>query len=269
VINNASNIVTLRHLQGLKDKGEKITCLTSYDASFARLVDQAGVEIMMVGDSLGMVLQGHGSTRPVSVDDMVYHSGCVSRVRQRAMIVTDMPYQSYRTTDDAVNNAKRLAGPGGADVVKLEGGREVTDVIKAITDSGIGVCAHLGLLPQSVETADGYRVQGRDADSAGRILEDALLVQQAGAGMLVLECIPASLGKQITSAIEIPTIGIGAGRDCDGQVLVIYDMLGITSGSRAKFVKDFLKDSGNIRDAIAGFVEQVKSGRYPSTEYSY
>ncbi|GMR07522.1 MAG: 3-methyl-2-oxobutanoate hydroxymethyltransferase [Gammaproteobacteria bacterium] len=268
-MNNASDIVTLQHLQGLKGKGEKITCLTSYDASFARLVDQAGVEIIMVGDSLGMVLQGHESTRPVSVDDMVYHSDCVSRVRQRAMIVTDMPYQSYRTAADAVSNAKRLVESGGADVVKLEGGREVTDVIKAITDSGIGVCAHLGLLPQSVETPDGYRVQGRDADSAGRILEDALLVQQAGAGMLVLECIPSSLGKQITSAIEIPTIGIGAGCDCDGQVLVIYDMLGITSGSRPKFVKDFLKDSDSIRDAIAGFVEQVKSGSYPSTEYSY
>lgn len=268
-MNNESNIVTLPYLQGLKDKGEKITCLTSYDASFARLVDQAGVEIMMVGDSLGMVLQGHGSTQPVSVDDMVYHSGCVSRVRQRAMIVTDMPYQSYCTADDAVSNAKRLVERAGADVVKLEGGREVTDVIKAITDSGIGVCAHLGLLPQSVDTADGYRVQGRDAESADRIHEDALLVQQAGAGMLVLECIPASLGKQITDAIDIPTIGIGAGHDCDGQVLVIYDMLGITSGSRPKFVKDFLKDNGNIRDAIASFVEEVKSGSYPSTEHSY
>lgn len=253
----------------MKQQGEKIAVLTAYDASFARLFEQAGVEVLLVGDSLGMVIQGHDSTRPVSMDDMVYHCKSVALGSQRCYIMADMPYNTYQQTTQAVENAKRLVEQGGAQMVKLEGGREQLDVIKALVETSIPVCGHLGLLPQSVTSPDGYKVQGRDAASAERILEDAVLLEQAGVGMLLLECVPAELAKQITQRLEVPVIGIGAGMDCDAQVLVSYDMLGISGGHKAKFVHNFLQGQDSIEAAVQAYVKAVKDGHYPAAEHTY
>jgi 3-methyl-2-oxobutanoate hydroxymethyltransferase len=259
----------LNALMQMKQQGEKIAVLTAYDASFSRLLEQAGVEVLLVGDSLGMVVQGHDSTRPVSLDDMVYHCRAVARGSQRSYIMADMPYKTYRQSAQAVENAKRLVEEGGAQMVKLEGGREQLDVIKALVAESIPVCGHLGLLPQSVTSPDGYKVQGRDAASAERILEDAVLLEQAGVGMLLLECVPAELAKQITQRVAVPVIGIGAGVDCDAQVLVSYDMLGISSGHKAKFVHNFLQGHDSIEAAVQAYVKAVKDCRYPAAEHTY
>ena len=253
----------------MKQQGEKITVLTAYDASFAQLFDQAGIEILLVGDSLGMVIQGHDSTRPVSLDDMVYHCRAVALASQHSYIMVDMPYNTYQQTTQAVENAQRLVEQGCAQMVKLEGGREQLDVIKALVAESVPICGHLGLLPQSVTSPDGYKVQGRDAASAERILEDAVLLEQAGVGMLLLECVPAELAKKITNSVAVPVIGIGAGVDCDAQVLVSYDMLGISAGHKAKFVHNFMQGQGSIEDAVQAYVKAVKDGSYPAAEHTY
>lgn len=262
------NVVTSIALLRLKQRGEKITCVTSYDASFTRLLEQAGVEVLLVGDSLGMVVQGHESTLPVRMADMIYHTACVARAGRSALRVVDMPFMSYSSVDRALGNAARLMR-AGAQMMKLEGGREVADIVRALTEHGIPVCAHLGLTPQSVHQLGGYRVQGRDAESAQRLLEDARLLEQSGASLLVLECIPAGLAGQASQSLRIPTIGIGAGPDCDGQVLVLYDLLGITPGKRPSFSHNFLEDCDDIPAALSAFVAAVKAGRFPAPRHSF
>jgi 3-methyl-2-oxobutanoate hydroxymethyltransferase len=266
-----SQRLTSIDLKKMKLRGEKIAVLTSYDASFTIQMEKAGVDILLVGDSLGMVLQGHDSTLPVTIDDMVYHTSLVSRVRERAYIVSDFSYHTYDTPGQALKNAQKLID-AGADMVKLEGGHEMLPVIKHLVENGIPVCGHLGLLPQSIEKLGGYKVQGRDEQGAKTIIEDAIELTEAGIELLVLECIPAELAKKVTEAIDIPTIGIGAGVDCDGQVLVVYDMLGLYPGKRPKFVKDFLLEQGEgkgVEAAFKSYVEQVKSGAFPTKEHSF
>lgn len=261
--------VTVPELRERKRRGEKIVTVTCYDASFAQRVDEAGVDVVLVGDSLGMVVQGHASTLPVDVDDMVYHTQMVARGLRRALLVADLPFMSYRNVDVALANSARLLGEAGAAMVKLEGGGWVCEVIDALKRHEVPVCAHLGLTPQSVHAFGGYRVQGRGDAAAARLKADAQAVQDAGADLLVLECVPATLAAEITRELSIPTIGIGAGVDCDGQVLVLYDLLGITSGKRPRFVKDFLHGRGSVAAAIAAYAEDVRSGAFPTSEHSY
>jgi 3-methyl-2-oxobutanoate hydroxymethyltransferase len=253
----------------MKARGEKIASLTAYDAGFARLLEAAGVELFIIGDSLGMVLMGHDSTVPVTMQDMVYHAANVARVGQRAYRVVDLPYHSYTDAAQALANARRLMDEGGAHMVKLEGGADKADIVTQLVAAGIPVCGHIGLLPQSVEVYGGYKVQGRDADSAAALRTDARALEAAGAGLLVMECIPAALAAAITRSVAIPTIGIGAGPGCDGQVLVLYDMLGITQGRLPRFVHDFLGAGGSIVGAVRAYVAAVKSGAYPAPEHCY
>jgi 3-methyl-2-oxobutanoate hydroxymethyltransferase len=261
--------ITLTQLRQLKAKGEKIAVLTAYDASFAYLLDQAGIEVLLVGDSLGMVIQGHDSTLPVTTDDMIYHCQQVHRGSQRALLVVDMPFMSYATPNLALENASRLMREGQAQVVKLEGGAWLVETVHKLTERGIPVCAHLGLTPQSVHQLGGYRIQGRSVNEAERLRNDALALQAAGASLLVLECVPSQLAADITTSLEIPVIGIGAGAACDGQVLVLYDMLGITPGKRPSFTKDFLPETGSIPAAIEAFVRAVKEGTFPGVEHAF
>ncbi len=261
--------LTIDDIQAMKLQGEKIAVLTAYDASFATLLDDNGVDAFIVGDSLGMVIQGHDSTLPVCMDDMVYHSANVVRGSKRTFVITDLPYQSYTTPEQTLNNANRLIKEGGAQMVKLEGGQQQLDNVTILVANNIPVCGHLGLEPQSVNELGGYKVQGRDEESAARILKDAQALQEAGIQLLVLECIPSSLGKLISKTLTIPIIGIGAGVDCDGQVLVTYDMLGISQGHKAKFVKNFLDDKNSIDAAVRAFVDAVKQSEYPAPEHSY
>lgn len=260
--------VTVATLRELKQAGEPITCLTCYEASFARLMEEVGVEVLLVGDSLGMVVQGEDTTLAVRLADIIYHSRCVRRGSSRPMLVADMPFMSYSTPLQALGNAGRLLAEGGAHVVKLEGGRWLAETVTLLTARGIPVCAHLGLLPQSIFKVGGYRVQGRDAASAETMLEDALALEAAGACMMVLECVPQDLAARITAALSIPVIGIGAGPRCDGQVLVLHDLLGISS-RRLRFSRNFLGDCGDIRAAVADYVAAVKTRRFPGPENSY
>lgn len=260
--------LTIIDLANMKRQGQKITCLTAYDASFASVLDEAEIDVLLVGDSLGSVIQGYKSTIPVSVDNMVYHSRCVSAGCRRAFIISDMPFASYTNPKQALVNAARLVQEGNARMVKLEGGRHRAEIVASIVKEGIPVCAHLGLLPQSINQLGGYRVQGKDSDSAGRILEDANILQDAGANLLVLECIPANLARKISQALTIPTIGIGAGNHCAGQVLVLYDMLGISLGKRPGFSKNFLESGGNISGAVKAFARAVREGRFPGEEHT-
>lgn len=266
---NTPKQISLADLQAMKSRGEKIACLTTYDASFTQLLEDAGVDLFIVGDSLGMVLLGYESTVPVTMDDMIYHAANVARTGRRAYRVVDLPYQSYETAEQALDNARRLISEGGAHMVKLEGGTAQAGIVAHLVGQGIAVCGHVGLLPQSVTDPGGYKVQGRDAAAAQAILEDARALQAAGAGLLVIECVPAGLAARITAVLDIPTIGIGAGPDCDGQVLVLHDMLGITSGTRPKFVQDFLAESGSIRAAIEAYVRAVRDGSYPGPQHCY
>jgi len=262
--------VTLTRLQEMKRAGEKIACLTGYDYSFASLLDRAGVDLVMVGDSLGMVMQGHESTLPVSIAHMVYHSQCVARGITRALLVTDMPFMSYQQSpEQALANAGRLMQRGNAHCVKLEGGAPMAHTVRFLVDRGIPVCGHLGLTPQSVHQLGGYRLQGRDAQAAARIRDDAIALAQAGASLLVLEAVPAELAKAITGELAIPTIGIGAGVDCDGQVLVLQDMLGLYPRPSPKFSKNFMAGRDSIEAAIRAYVEDVKQGRFPGPEHSF
>ncbi|MCX4194057.1 3-methyl-2-oxobutanoate hydroxymethyltransferase [Methylophaga sp. OBS1] len=261
--------LSLTALRKMKAAQEKIAVLTAYDASFSHALEEAGVEVILIGDSLGMVVQGQESTVPVTVDDMVYHTANVVRGSEKAFIVADLPFMSYANPGQAIANAARLMAEGGAQMVKLEGGAIIADTIAELTARGIPVCAHLGLLPQSVHRLGGYIVQGREKEAADELLADALKLEQAGADMLVLECVPATLAARVTQALSIPVIGIGAGKDCDGQVLVVYDMLGLTPGRRPRFSHDFLADTGAIQAAISKYVQDVKSGDFPTPEQQF
>lgn len=261
--------LTVANLRKLKQSGEPIASLTAYDASFARLFEQAGVEILLVGDSLGMVVQGHDSTLPVTMDALVYHCRCVRRGSERALLLADLPFASYGTREQAFANAARLMQEGGAHMVKLEGGAVMVDTVRYLAERGIPVCAHLGLLPQSVNKIGGYQVQGRGEEAARAIIDAARAMEQAGADAVLLECVPRSLARAVTEALGVPTIGIGAGPECDGQVLVAYDMLALTPGKRPRFSKDFLAEGGSIAAAAAAYVRAVKERRFPGPEHSY
>lgn len=266
---DAHKPLTITRLAGMKSRGEKIVALTAYDASFARVLDGAGVDVILIGDSLGMVVQGHKTTLPVTLDHMVYHTACVSRGAQRALLIADLPFMSYPNPERAAENAGRLIRDGGAQMVKLEGGRQRAGVVQFLVQQNIPVCGHLGLLPQSIHHLGGYHVQGKDESSANTLLDDALCLQDAGASLLVLECIPAALAREVTCALQIPTIGIGAGVDCDGQVLVLHDMLGLSPGKSTRFTKDFLKDAGGISAAVQAYVNAVRGGQFPSAAHSF
>jgi len=262
--------VTINTLGRMKADGQRITMLTAYDATFARLFDTAGIDAILVGDSLGMVVQGHDSTLPVTVDEVVYHCRAVKRAVKRAHVVGDMPFMSYQASvDDAVRNAGRLVAEGGAEAVKLEGGAEFGEVVSRIARAGIPVMGHLGLTPQSVHRMGGYVVQGKDDEKARRILDDALALEDAGAYALVLEGIPVELSSEITRRLSIPTIGIGAGVACDGQVLVCYDLLGLNADFAPKFVKKYVDGAQVVGDATRGFIDEVRSGAFPTDAHSF
>ncbi len=266
---NDKTPVNLTRLRTMKASGEKIVCLTAYDASFARLLENAGVDILLVGDSLGMVIQGHESTLPVSMEDMIYHCRQVHRGSRHALLIADMPFMSYAEPGEALRNAARLMREGHARMVKLEGGAWLAESVYLLTERGIPVCAHLGLTPQSVHQLGGYRVQGRAPEDARRIRADALTLQTAGASLLVLECVPAPLAGEISQKLDIPVIGIGAGPQCDGQVLVVYDMLGLNPGPLPSFVKNFLQEGGSIPAALRAYVSAVKNGEFPDAAHGF
>lgn len=262
-------VSTLR-LKEMKQKREKITVLTAYDYSTARMVDEAGVDVVLVGDSLGMVLLGYDSTLPVTVHDMLHHTRAVARGTRHALVVGDMPFMSYHVSvSESVRNAGRFLQEAGANAVKLEGGREIADTVKAIIAAGIPVMGHLGLTPQSVNQLGGFRVQGRDEAAARQIINNALALQDAGVFAIVLECIPAALAKMVTSRLDIPTIGIGAGAECDGQVLVFHDLVGLYSDLSPKFVKRYASLRSDIKDAIVRYRDEVKAGDFPGPEHGF
>jgi 3-methyl-2-oxobutanoate hydroxymethyltransferase len=265
-------MITINDLKRLKKRNEKITVLTAYDASFTKHIEEAGVEVILVGDSLGMVVQGHDSTVPVTVDDMVYHTKMVSRAREKSLLISDLPYHSYLNKEDALKNSRRLMDEAGADMVKFEGGGELVEIAEYLIQNGVPVCGHLGLLPQSVIELGGYKVQGREQTAADIIVNDAQALQSVGVEMIVLECIPQQLAKRITNEVNIITIGIGAGLDCSGQVLVLYDLLGITVGKRPKFSKNFLaelKGGASMPSAISSYVKAVKNLDFPTEAHSF
>ena len=264
---NNKTPLTINHIQEMKRQGEKIAMLTCYDAAFARAMDEAGVDIILVGDSMGMVVQGMNSTVAVSVDDIAYHTRCVARGVERAFLLADMPFGSYHNESTAMNNAVQLLSAGSA-MVKLEGAGPMIAIVEYLVSRGVPVCGHLGLTPQSVHQLGGFKVQAREAEAASRLMEDALALQTAGAQLMVLECVPAALGREVSAQLEIPLIGIGAGADCDGQVLVMHDMLGL--GSRApRFVANFMQGSQSIGAAFERYVSDVRSGRFPAKEHEY
>ena len=249
--------------------GDRITMLTCYDASFAALLDAAGVDTLLIGDSLGMVLQGHDTTLPVTLRDVIYHTACVARGSRRAFVIADMPFGTFQLSPaQTFENAAQLMA-AGAQMVKIEGGEPMAETIAFLTARGVPVCGHLGLTPQSVHQFGGYRVQGRTESQAQRLIAEAKMLQDAGAGMLVLELIPAALAQEVTAQLTMPTIGIGAGVHCSGQVLVLHDMLDVFPGKKAKFVKNFLRGAGSIQGAIEAYVKEVKAGTYPGPEHSF
>lgn len=261
--------ITLSTLQGYKQRGEKITMLTSYDATFAATACAAGIETLLVGDSLGMVLQGRSSTLPVTLEDMEYHTRCVSRGNRGALIVADMPFMGTASLDEIYRQSACLMR-AGAHLVKMEGGSWLCEAVTALAQRGIPSCIHLGLTPQSVNVFGGYKVQGRDAETAARLKADALELEQAGAAMLLLECVPSALAAEVTGLVSIPVIGIGAGPDTDGQVLVMHDMLGLSlTGFTPKFVRNFMQDADSIAGAMAAYVQAVKQGSYPAPEHEF
>ncbi|NVJ65572.1 MAG: 3-methyl-2-oxobutanoate hydroxymethyltransferase [Gammaproteobacteria bacterium] len=260
--------ITINHIEKLKAQGEKFSCLTAYDATFAEVISEAGVEMILVGDSLGNVIQGQETTVPVTLEDMEYHIACVANASSNCLVMGDMPYMSYATPEQAYDTAAAIM-QAGAQMVKLEGGEWLYDTITGLTERGIPVCAHLGLTPQSVDALGGFKVQGRDDKTASKILLDAKALEKAGARMLVLECVPSELAKLITESLKIPVMGIGAGVDVDGQVLVLHDMLGI-SPFQAKFVRNFMADAnGSIQDAIALYHNEVKEQNFPADEHGF
>lgn len=260
--------ITTATLIKMKQQGEKISTITAYDASFAKLFDQAGIHAILIGDSLGMVLQGQDDTLPVSIDDMAYHTQSVRNGVENTLIIGDMPFMSYATKEQAFTNAAKLM-QAGANIVKMEGGAWLIDTIKGLVERGIPVCGHLGLTPQSVNVFGGFKVQGRQEHQALEIIEQAKQLEQAGIQLLVLECVPADLGKRITDAVNIPTIGIGAGKDTDGQILVMHDALGISCSYMPKFSRNFLKDTGDIKRAIELYISEVSKGNFPDDEHIF
>lgn len=260
------NVSTLREM---KANGEKIACLTAYDASYAVLVDAARTDLVLVGDSLGMVIQGHDTTVPVTVDDVIYHCRTVARGLRRAFLVADMPFMSYTEPAMALDNSVRLMQEGGAMMVKLEGGDDQVEIVEHLARHDIPVCAHLGLKPQSVHKIGGFKVQGRDADKAREMLESARRLQDAGADIVLLECVPNEAGEAITSELEVPVIGIGAGPEVDGQILVLYDILDITQGRTPKFVKNFQAGCDSPLAALQSYVREIKDGTYPAPEHCF
>ncbi len=265
-----NNKVTTFKLREMMARGEKITVLTCYDYSMAKMLDQAGIEILLVGDSLGNVLLGYDSTIPVTMEDMLIHTKAVSRGAQNAMVVADMPFMSYQVSvEESVRNAGRFLQEAGANAIKLEGGREISQTIKAINDAGIPVMGHLGLTPQSINKLGGYRVQGRDEAAARLILNNALALQDAGVFSIVLECVPAPLAKMVSERIDVPTIGIGAGAGCDGQVVVIHDLLGLYSAVSPKFAKKYANLHSTILEAVGRYKSEVREGLFPGPEHSF
>jgi 3-methyl-2-oxobutanoate hydroxymethyltransferase len=262
--------VTLATLARMKADGEKIASLTCYDASFAVLLDAADVDVVLVGDSLGMVIQGHDTTVPVTMDQVVYHSAAVARGLHRPFQIADLPFMSYPSKDLALAHSVRLMQEGGAKMIKLESGGKQTEIVEFLSGHDIAVCAHVGLKPQSVHKTGGFRVQGREQDVATRLLSEARALEAAGADLVLLECIPAALGKAITQALHVPVIGIGAGPDTDGQILVTYDMLDITTGRKPRFVRNFMDGTAhNNLEAVQAYVRAVKQGEYPAPEHCF
>jgi 3-methyl-2-oxobutanoate hydroxymethyltransferase len=265
--------VNIAELRRMRSAGEPIACLTCYDASFALAEDRAGVDMVLIGDSLGMVIQGGKTTTPVTVSDIVYHSRCVAPHLARAFLVADLPFLSYATLERALDSSQRLMQEGGAKMVKLEGGREQASIVEYLSVRGVPVCAHLGLQPQFIHKMGAFKVQGRDEASAEAMIHDARVLAEAGADMLLLECIPASLGKRIADASPVPVIGIGAGHDVHGQILVLHDILNIspsvTLGHTPRFVKNYMTDGANIETAIRNYVKEVKSGAYPAPQHCF
>lgn len=261
--------VSLATLDRMKAKGERVACLTCYDASFAALVDAADVDVVLVGDSLGMVIQGHDTTVPVTMDDMVYHCRAVARGLHRPLLMADLPFASYPTREVALANAVRLMQEGGAEIVKLESGPSQVDVVEFLASHDIAVCAHLGLKPQSVHKTGGFRVQGRETDAAERMIASAKRLESAGADLVLLECVPSELGSRITEALSVPVIGIGAGPDTDGQILVLYDVLDVTLGRKPRFVMNCMAGASGNLDAIRRYVTAVKDRSYPAPEHCF
>lgn len=261
--------ITVNTLRDIKRAGEKFACLTAYDASFAALLDSSGIEVILVGDSLGMVVQGKETTVPVTMDDMVYHCRNVARGCRHALLMADMPFMSYASPEQALRNAARLMQQGGAHMVKLEGGDAQVEIVARLTQQGIPVCAHLGLKPQSVHKMGGFKVQGRKQEIATAMIIDAGALQEAGADVLLLECVPDTLAQEITQGVDVPVIGIGAGPHCDAQILVLYDMLGITQSKVPRFVHNFLQDQNSVQDAVRAYIEAIKEGRFPAEKHTF
>lgn len=263
-----SKAVTVPGLTALRQAGEKITMLTCYDASFAALMDRCGVDVLLIGDSLGMVCQGHTSTLPVTLADIAYHTSSVARGNQTALVIADMPFGTYATPQSAFDNAVKLM-QAGAHMVKLEGGEWLCETVRFLTERAVPVCAHVGLTPQSVHQLGGYKVQGKTTAGADQLKNDAIALQAAGAAIIVLEAIPSHLGKEVTDMLTIPTIGIGAGPDCSGQVLVMHDMLGVFPGRKARFVHNFMEGQSSIEGAIRAYIAAVKDKSFPGPEHCF
>jgi 3-methyl-2-oxobutanoate hydroxymethyltransferase len=262
--------ITTAVIRDMKKKNQKICMLTAYDYPTALIVDEAGIDVVLVGDSLGMVMLGYDSTLPVTMDEMIHHTKAVSRAAKHAMVVGDMPFMSYQVSpEDALYNAGRFLQEAGAQGVKLEGGREVAEITRRITSAGIPVMAHLGLTPQSVHQFGGYKVQGKEEQAAKRIMEDAKILEEAGAFSIVLECVPAALAKAVTQSLTIPTIGIGAGIDCDGQVLVLHDMVGMFDRFIPKFVKTYAELNVKMKEAVNQYIDDVRKGNFPEKKHSF
>lgn len=261
--------VNVATLDRMKAEGEKIACMTAYDSSFATLVDDAGIDLVLVGDSLGMVIQGHDTTVPVTLQDVIYHCRAVSRGLYRPFLMADMPFMTYASKEQALENAVRLMQEGGAKMVKLEGGASQVEIVEFLANHDIAVCAHLGLKPQSVHKVGGFRVQGREEAAAEQMLRDAKALEAAGADLVLLECIPAKLGGEITKVLHVPVIGIGAGPQTDGQILVLYDVLDVTAGRKPKFSKNFMEGAASPLEAIKAYTQAVKSHAYPGPEHCF
>lgn len=264
----AGSPVTVSSIAAMKSRAEPIACLTAYDYGFAAACERAGVDLLLVGDSLGMVIQGHETTLPVSVADVVYHTRCVARASRRALVVADMPFMSHTDVEMGLLNAGRLMKEGGAQMVKLEGGAEQAVLVERLTQNGIPVCAHLGLKPQQVHKLGGYRVQGREQQEAQAMEADAKALEQAGADLLIVECVPASLARHLAQSLRMPVVGIGAGSDCDGQILVLHDVLGVTA-QPPRFAQDFGSSAGGVGAAIGAYVEAVKQRQFPRQEHEF
>ena len=260
--------VTTLSLKKLKEEGKKFSCLTSYDACFAALSNEAGIDVLLIGDSLGMVLQGHDSTLPVSMEDMIYHTRCVKRGSSRSLIMADLPFNANSSVEQTVHNAGLLM-QAGAHIIKIEGSAWLKETIMELSFRGIPVCAHLGLTPQSVNKLGGYRVQGKQQDAADQMVEAVIELEEAGADLILLECVPTELAQRVTEAVSVPVIGIGAGNVTDGQVLVVHDMLGLTPGKLPRFVKNFMEEANTVQEALEAYDQSVKNGSFPSTEHSF